>query len=115
MESLTEKFADLDIKKSALHDFKTNKCKISLKRAHFHAAERNSPEKIETRYEWVTKWLQTDMDYLSNCVFVDEAAFHINMKRSYAWSKKGTRAVVKVPKTRALTTTILGVSRHLVW
>ena len=48
------------------------------------------------------------MDYLSNCVFVDEAAFHINMKRSYAWSKKGSRAIVKVPKTRAMTTTILG-------
>jgi len=48
------------------------------------------------------------MDYLSNCVFVDEAAFHINRKRSYTWPKKGSRAIVKVPKTRAITTTILG-------
>lgn len=30
------------------------------------------------------------------------------MKRSVAWSKKGIRAVVVVPKTRAKTTTILG-------
>ncbi|KAG1063117.1 hypothetical protein G6F41_011037 [Rhizopus arrhizus] len=30
------------------------------------------------------------------------------MKRSYAWSKKGSRAIVKVPKTRAMTATILG-------
>ncbi|KAG1316441.1 hypothetical protein G6F62_013496 [Rhizopus arrhizus] len=30
------------------------------------------------------------------------------MKRSVAWSKKGSRAVVVVPKTRAKTTTILG-------
>ncbi|CEP11947.1 hypothetical protein [Parasitella parasitica] len=73
--SLMEQFANLDIKKSALHDFMTN------------------PEKIEERHAWVTKWLQTDMDYLSNCVFVDEAAFHINMKRA---------------ETRAMTTTILG-------
>ncbi|KAG1053337.1 hypothetical protein G6F43_004579 [Rhizopus delemar] len=79
-----------------------------LKRAHFQSVERNSPEKIEDRHVWVTKWLQTDMDCLSNCVFVDEAAFHISMKRSYAWSKKGSRAIVKVPKTRAITTTMLG-------
>ncbi|KAI9322794.1 hypothetical protein BX666DRAFT_1898546 [Dichotomocladium elegans] len=30
------------------------------------------------------------------------------MKHSYAWSKKGSPAVVKVPKTRGLTSTILG-------
>ncbi|KAL1936110.1 hypothetical protein VTP01DRAFT_244 [Rhizomucor pusillus] len=39
-----------------------------------------------------------------NCVFLDESAFHINMKRSMAWSKKGSPAVVTVHKT----TTILG-------
>ncbi|KAG1054711.1 hypothetical protein G6F43_003288 [Rhizopus delemar] len=79
---LTEQFAGLNIKKSALHNFMTKKCKISLKRAHLQSVERNSPEKIEDRHAWVTKWLQTDMDYLSNCMFVDEAAFHVNMKRS---------------------------------
>ncbi|GAA5797846.1 hypothetical protein HPULCUR_003242 [Helicostylum pulchrum] len=41
-----------------------------------------------------------------NCVFIDESAF--NIKRSFAWSRKGERAVVVVPKTRAKTTTILG-------
>jgi hypothetical protein len=48
------------------------------------------------------------MDFTRNCVFLDESAFHINLKRSMARSKKGTPAVVTVPKTRA-TTTILGV------
>ena len=48
------------------------------------------------------------MDFMSNCVFIDEAAFLINMKRSMAWSKKGERAVVVVPKARAKTITILG-------
>ncbi|KAL1934995.1 hypothetical protein VTP01DRAFT_4135 [Rhizomucor pusillus] len=43
-----------------------------------------------------------------NCVFLDESAFHINMKRSMAWSKKGSPAVVTVPKTCARTTTVLG-------
>lgn len=113
MESLTTQFIDLDISKSGLHRFVTEKCNISLKRAHFHSVERNSPAKLEERYEWVKKWQDTDMDYMSNCVFVDEAAFHINMKRSFAWSKKGTRAVVQVPKTRARMTTILGAVSSL--
>lgn len=49
------------------------------------------------------------MDFVSNCVFIEETAFHINMKHNYAWSGKGKRAVVTVPKTRAKTTTIIGV------
>lgn len=48
------------------------------------------------------------MDYLSNCIFIDEAAFHINMKRTIIWSKIGSRAEVVIPKTRAKATTILG-------
>ncbi|GAA5812656.1 hypothetical protein MFLAVUS_006113 [Mucor flavus] len=61
----------------------------------------------KARLNWMTKRNETDMDYMSNCVFIDEAAFHINMKRSFTWSKVGTRAVIKTPKTRARTTTIL--------
>ena len=47
---------------------------------------------------------------MSNCVFIDGAAFHINMKRFFVWSEVGNRTVVKVPKTRAKTTTILGAT-----
>lgn len=108
MKQLNVEFMGLEIKKTTLHDFLVKKCQFTLTRAHFHSVERNSPEKIEERYTWVTRWQKTDMDFLSNCVFIDEAAFHINIKRNYAWSQKGTRAVVIVPKTRARTITILG-------
>lgn len=108
MESLTKQFEGLEVSKTALYNFTTEKCRITFKKAHFHSVERNSPAKIEERFNWVTRWLNTDMDFCSNCVFIDESAFHINMKRSSAWSTKGTRATVTVPKTRAKTTTILG-------
>jgi hypothetical protein len=108
MEQLSAQFTDLRIEKSALHESLTEKCQISLKRAHFHSIERNSLTKIEERYNWVKQWQEADMDFVSNCVFIDEAAFHINMKRNYAWSDKGKRAVVIVPKSRAKTTTIIG-------
>jgi hypothetical protein len=37
---------------------------------------------IRTAQDWVQKD-QTDIDYASNCVFIDESAFHINLKRTY--------------------------------
>jgi transposase len=46
MASLTEQFAGLDIGKTALYNFVTTKCRISLKRTHFYSVERNCSEKI---------------------------------------------------------------------
>ncbi|KAL1929073.1 hypothetical protein VTP01DRAFT_2132 [Rhizomucor pusillus] len=60
---------------------------------------------VRTAQRW---WEQTDMDFLTNLVILDESAFHINMERTMAWSKKGTPAVVTVPTTRAKTTAIQG-------
>lgn len=108
IESLTSQFSDLKITKTTVYNFMTEKCALSFKKAHFHSKERNSPVSIEKRFDWVIRWGETDMDYNSNCVFIDESAFHINLKRTMAWSKKGTRAEVIQPLTRAKTTTILG-------
>lgn len=87
----------------------TCECNLAFKKAHMYSIQRNSPENIEQRYECILKWVnETDMDFMNNCVFIDEVAFYINLKRSMAWSKKGTRAEVIVSETRAKTTTILG-------
>ncbi|KAG1372653.1 hypothetical protein G6F60_011114 [Rhizopus arrhizus] len=66
-------------------------------------------EKIQECLDWIHKWEKTEMDFMRNYIFLDESAFHLNLKRSMARSKKGIPAVVTVPKTRATTTTILGV------
>ncbi|KAL1928962.1 hypothetical protein VTP01DRAFT_2021 [Rhizomucor pusillus] len=44
--------------------------------------DRNNEEKIQERLDWIRKWEKTDMGFTRNCVFLDESAFHINMKRS---------------------------------
>ncbi|OAD74533.1 hypothetical protein PHYBLDRAFT_167941 [Phycomyces blakesleeanus NRRL 1555(-)] len=97
--------ASLDI---TLFDFVKKHCILSLKKARFQPVDWNSKEKIQERLDWIHKWEKTDMDFTTNCVVLDESAFHINLKRSMAWSKKGSPAVVTVPKTRAKTTAILG-------
>ncbi|ORE19834.1 hypothetical protein BCV71DRAFT_262559 [Rhizopus microsporus] len=107
-EHLLKRFHDLKVSCSTVYNFMRSECNLSLKKADFHSIQRNSPAKMEERHDWVRKWENTDMNFLTNCVFLDESAFDINMKRSRAWSKKGTRAIVTRPTTRANTTTILG-------
>ncbi|KAI7899554.1 uncharacterized protein BX663DRAFT_563725 [Cokeromyces recurvatus] len=89
---------------------------------HIRAAQRwvkryyEGPESIfekknknsEERYDWVQKWQQTDLDFTTNCVFLDESAFHINLKRGMAWSKKSAPAIATVPTTKANASSILG-------
>ncbi|KAL1936709.1 hypothetical protein VTP01DRAFT_843 [Rhizomucor pusillus] len=108
MERLLQRFEGLEVSKTTVYDFVRTQCNLSLKKARFQPVDRNSEAKVQERLDWVRKWEGTDMDFRSNCVFLDESAFHINMKRSMAWSKKGSPAVVTVPKTRAQTTTNLG-------
>ncbi|ORE11572.1 hypothetical protein BCV72DRAFT_324531 [Rhizopus microsporus var. microsporus] len=98
MERLLQKFQDLKVSKSTVYNFVRTECNLLFKKAQFQ------PE----RTDWVRKWECADMGFRTNCVFLNESAFHINLKRSMVWSKKGLPAVATVPKTRAQTTTILG-------
>ncbi|KAG0907558.1 hypothetical protein G6F33_010465 [Rhizopus arrhizus] len=108
MKKLKQIFTELKVSKTTLFDFIKQYCNLSLKKTRLQPIDRNSEEKIQERLDWLRKCEKADMDFTRNCVFLDESAFHINLKRSMAWSKKGTPAVVTVPKTRATTTTILG-------
>jgi hypothetical protein len=54
------------------------------------------------------EWEDSDLNFTRNCIFVDEAGFHINMRNNWARSKKGSTAVVKQPKTRVTSHTIIG-------
>ena len=73
-----------------------------------HPEERNSDDKLQQRFEWINRWAATDMDYMSNYVFVDESGFNINMRSPSAWSTVDTPAIVKTKSTRAISHTILG-------
>lgn len=109
MDSLIKQFDGLEIKKSAFQTFVEEKCRISCKKSYYYPDNRNCPDKIEERWNWVKDLLDnTEINYQSNCVFIDEAAFHISLKRCFSWSKVGTRAIVKTPRTKPKMTTMLG-------
>ncbi|CEI99660.1 hypothetical protein RMCBS344292_13743 [Rhizopus microsporus] len=108
LNALVTHFEDLSIQRTAVHDFMTNDCKLTFKKVSLHSEARNSPETIQKRLEWAKKWLATDMDFVMNCVFIDESAFSINLRRTYGYAPAGKKAIVETKSTRAKTHTILG-------
>ncbi|EIE78679.1 hypothetical protein RO3G_03383 [Rhizopus delemar RA 99-880] len=107
IEKLTKQFQDFSISKSQLNHHLRNLMQITVKKPHFEAEVRNSVDNLETRYEWFMNWKDKDLDYTENCVFIDEAGFHINMRNNWARSPAGTRAVVKTAKTRATSHSVI--------
>ncbi|KAI9468993.1 MAG: hypothetical protein EXX96DRAFT_474151, partial [Benjaminiella poitrasii] len=72
-----------------------NTLNLTVKYPTFETIARNDPDNLESRFQWFQLYKDTDLDYLKNCVFIDEAGFHISMKNNWAWSEKGTQAIVK--------------------
>ncbi|KAG1174993.1 hypothetical protein G6F70_007946 [Rhizopus microsporus] len=79
-----------------------------MKKATFEAEARNFKENLQQRFDWFMQWKDSDLDFTRNCVFIDEAGFHINMRFNYGRSAAGTRARVKTEKTRSPSHTIIG-------
>ncbi|KAG2203596.1 hypothetical protein INT47_011690, partial [Mucor saturninus] len=86
MESLTQKFSDLTVKKSAVHNFLKDECNLSFKKLTRLPVARNNSDKIQTH----------------------ESAFDINMRPPSGWSVKGTPAITTTPTTKAVSHTVLG-------
>ncbi|KAI9362351.1 hypothetical protein BD770DRAFT_466937 [Pilaira anomala] len=77
MKSLTGQFESFTISKSQLNNHLRNTMLITIKKPLFQPEIRNSPENMETRFEWFMKWKDSNLDFTKNCVFIDEAGFHI--------------------------------------
>lgn len=105
----------MEIKKSRVAEFMKEECNLSIKVVTRHPAARNSKSTLEARAKFVEEWVQKGMLlYMQNCVFIDESGFDINMRRSRAWSKRGTQAIIESPSARAVSQ-LLVQFRHLVW
>lgn len=64
----------------------------------FEPEVRNSVGNLQTRFEWFMEWKDSDMDFTKNCIFIDEAGFHINMRNNWDRSKSGSSAISKTTK-----------------
>ncbi len=59
------------------------------------------------------EWKDSDLDFTKNCIFIDEAGFHINMRNNWARSKSGSSAIAKQPKNRAQLIPLSGLFTRL--
>ncbi|CEP18324.1 hypothetical protein [Parasitella parasitica] len=108
VEDLIQSFEGLD-KKSRVAEFMKEECNLSIKVITRHPVARNSKETLDARTQFVKEWIQEKrMLYMQNCVFLDESGFDINMRRSRAWSARGTQAVRESPSARAVSHTVIG-------
>ncbi|KAG1251501.1 hypothetical protein G6F68_012241 [Rhizopus microsporus] len=106
MDNLTRTFGGPKISKSSVYNFLTTDCSLAINRVPSHRVD--SSEIVQQGYEWALKLKQSYVDFLTNCVFINESAFHINMRRSLAWSRKGNSTAVNTPANKAKATTIFG-------
>ncbi|RCH79156.1 hypothetical protein CU098_006738, partial [Rhizopus stolonifer] len=67
----------------------------------------NPEDKLQQRFEWTNRWTVTDMGYVSNCVFVGQHVFNINMSLPPAWLTVRTSVIVTTKSTRATSHAIL--------
>ena len=105
---LCSKFEGLSISSSAVRDYIVNHCKISLKNVKLYHLERDSDRTIRLRFEFINAWKSVDVDYMKNCMFVDEAGFNSHQTGSRGWSKVGELAVAKIPKKEGVNISIIG-------
>lgn len=71
MERLISHFAGLKVAKTIVYEFMTKDYALTVKKTHFEPKERNSEKSIDARYSWASNFINTDMDYLNNCIFID--------------------------------------------
>jgi hypothetical protein len=72
LSSLCATFENLELTKSTVHNHIKEKCGFTLKRAEKIPQQRNSIETVDKRVDWAAKWINSDMNFLTNCVFIDE-------------------------------------------
>ncbi|KAI9473379.1 hypothetical protein BDB00DRAFT_738318, partial [Zychaea mexicana] len=108
-DALYVNFLALSIDISSLHRHLVKHCSLTLKRLNKLLAARNAPTTIETRVARINEWMaDLEMDYATNCVFVDEAGFNMHLRGNFGQSIKGTTAKQVVPLNRGVLISIIG-------
>lgn len=107
-EELYLKFKNLTISVAALHAHMKNKCFLSLKNAQIYTRDRDAERTLNLRFDFITQWKEAGVDFMKNCVFMDEAGFNSHQIRRRAWAPKGQPALVKVPTQKGMNISIVG-------
>ena len=108
-ELLLIEFPNVSVSPSAVYRHLGTSCAIFMKKSEKISVARNSEETLKKRKETILQWLtDKEMDFESNCIFLDETGFNLRMTHTRDWSKKGAPAKTTVPASKGTTIAILG-------
>ncbi|KAI8375693.1 hypothetical protein EDC96DRAFT_436466, partial [Choanephora cucurbitarum] len=105
IDHLSKEFGSIQINPKSV---KKKKCRLIYKRIIHKYYGRNKDEIVAKRRDAVAYWVSQNIDFMNECVFLDEAGFNRSMLRSYGWSEAGTLYKIDVQMKRA-NVSILGV------
>ncbi|KAI9489522.1 hypothetical protein BDB00DRAFT_876286 [Zychaea mexicana] len=113
MRTAYQKKHDVILSSATIYRHLLRKCSLTLKQAQRYPVARTSTETKEKWENYMLEHIQDGkLDYLSNCVFIDEASFTGTMTRNSAWSIRGTAAYVNVPAMRTASKILLAAIGH---
>ncbi|OBZ81029.1 hypothetical protein A0J61_10922, partial [Choanephora cucurbitarum] len=107
VDSLTKALEGFTLKSSTVNSFISHECNLTIKRLQRQPKARSDPARIQASYDWVMKYDSSDMNFLRNCVFIDESGFDINMRPSYGRLASGAPAIASKPSAKAESHSIL--------
>lgn len=84
-EDLYSKFSDLSITASGVSKYIKGKYGLSLKELKLYTLTRDASRTLKLRLDIITQWKATDVDCMTNCVFMDKSAFNTHQIRKRAW------------------------------
>lgn len=112
-EKLMAEYPDVRISKSSFYRFIKDECCLSIKKLEKIVEYRTLEKTIESRKLAVQSWREdTNMNFLKNCIFLDEAGFNLHISRTRGWAIEGQPSKTTVPKVKGTNITILGAICH---
>ncbi|KAG1172519.1 hypothetical protein G6F70_006404 [Rhizopus microsporus] len=106
-DNLSKEFRDILITLRSVENHMKKNCRLTYKRIIPRYYGRNTDETIAKRRDAVAYWVSQNIDFMNECVFLDEAGFNRSMHRSYGWSEAGAPCKIDV-QTKGANVSILG-------
>ncbi|CEP07394.1 hypothetical protein [Parasitella parasitica] len=108
-DHLSKEFRDTQITPRSVenHMKKKKERRLTYKRIIPRYYGRNTDETVAKRRDAVAYWFSQNIDFMNECVFLDEAGFNRSMHRSYGWSEAGTPCKIDA-QTKGANVSILG-------
>lgn len=82
-------------------------CASTLKKAEIYRERRDDPEVRALRKAYIQKIMSSNVQYMNNCVFLDETGFNLHIHRNFARSPRNQPARIKVATNGGTNLTVL--------